>query len=716
MSEEVTLLAEHTGRAGCACASCAGNSDPYLDVRLDTSADPDAGTIHANGKPIWTVEQISAYLNRSGAGWNDEPWQANQSDANLDVINFGFHLNQTTLFNNGYVVTTPTGGLAGLPEFFNFAPFSEAQKAAARLAIGFWDELIDVSFAETHVNSADIAFSNLASAPNTQAYAILPLSVLYGVSWIDAQVGDIAGDVWVSLSQASNMQLGFGEYGFKSIVHEIGHALGLSHPGNYNAAPGVLITYPVNAEYYQDSRQYTTMSYFNAEFTGSGHVDWGKLTWIQAATPLVHDIAAIQKIYGADPTTRTGDNVYGFNSNSGNVYDFTVNKLPVLCIYDAGGEDTLDFSGWNSASIIDLNPGAFSSGGGSGVVPLDQLKAAGLLPASFTEADYLAMRTAYKAVDGMLDDNISIAYGTTIENAVGGGGNDLIAGNAVANVLRGNGGDDGLAGRDGDDLLDGGVGADTMMGGKGNDHFMVENGGDLVAELIGEGNDTVESHIDYVLTDHVENLLLVGSARTGTGNAIDNLLVGNALANRLDGGAGNDRLVGGNGFDFSKGGQGADVFVASIDASKFSTKNGTMSVDAVLDFTKGEDKIDLSGIDAKAGGGWDTFTFLGTDNGKNAGQLFYKGYDSVNGAERALGIDLDGVDGASPYEGKVSVVFGNVDGGTPDFMLVLFNTDGVSASDFIFVDDEAFGAAEASSSLYYASSAADHIGAVPLLF
>ena len=78
--------------------------------------------------------------------------------------------------------------------------------------------------------------------------------------------------------------------------------------------------------------------------------------------PLLHDILTIQTKYGADPTTRVGDTVYGFNSNAGNaVYDFGQNPYPHLAIYDAGGIDTIDLSGFNISQFIDLHAGAFSS-------------------------------------------------------------------------------------------------------------------------------------------------------------------------------------------------------------------------------------------------------------------------------------------------------------------------------------------------------------------
>ena len=83
-----------------------------------------------------------------------------------------------------------------------------------------------------------------------------------------------------------------------------------------------------------------------------------------------------------------------------------------------------------------------------------------------------------------------------------------------------------------------------------------------------------------------------------------------------------------------------------------------MSVDIVTDFdAAGNDLIDLSNIDQ-------LFTFRGTSANKNDGDLTYKTYNSINGAENALGIDIDGQPGASGVSGPVTVVFGNVDGGS----------------------------------------------------
>ena len=175
----------------------------------------------------------------------------------------------------------------------------------------------------------------------------------------------------------------------------------------------------------------------------------------------------------------------------------------------------------------------------------------------------------YSDIKGM-KGNIAIAFGTTIENAVGGFTNDAITGNEVVNRLEG---------RLGDDDLDGGGNADILIGGKGDDRYTIDTPdyyvprgevggrpfpripGDKVIELENEGTDTVCSYINYSLSEHLENLELIGSANlNGYGNARDNKLTGNAGVNRLEGRAGNDELDGRVGDDIMVGGTGNDTY------------------------------------------------------------------------------------------------------------------------------------------------------------
>lgn len=673
---------------------------PALDVSVapvDASVDGQGGEIR--GKPVFTIEQVVEQLNRGGAGWTpDVVDHAVPRDGDVSVLNFGFHTAQS-MFAEPYVYEED-GVLYGRPEYFGFAEFSDAQKAAARESMAAWDDLIAPTLVETAPEEADITFANYTNRPGTQAYAYLP----YDYTPDNADL--IAGDVWVSANQPSNFQLDEGLYGIHTLVHESGHALGLEHPGDYNAAPGVSITYAANAEYYQDSRAYSVMSYFSAAEVGARHFDFNISTTVYAATPLVHDIAAIQAIYGADMTTRTGDTTYGFNSNAGrDSYDFTKTPAPVMAIWDAGGIDTLDASGYATDQIIDLTPGSLSSIGGvtyDTAPSFEQVNAnraaAGYAPVALATYNSNMAALAANPVVGRLTDNVGVAYGATIENGVGGSGSDRLIGNTVANTLTGNAGNDTLEGRAGNDILlggagndvlDGGEGVDKMTGGAGDDRYVVDTWRDTVTELAHGGTDTVWSSISYNLGANLENLRLTGDATLGAGNSLGNVIEGNDAFNLLSGeagndslsgaggndillgGAGNDRLNGGAGFDILFGGAGNDVF--AFDASSFPSRD-SLSIDFIGDFGRG-DLFDFSALDADSTlDGDQAFSLVSHWTGV-AGQLMVSSYSNIFGAIGALGgVDL-GAYGWGLW-GGASIVWGDLDGDASSDFAVLVSGGG----------------------------------------
>lgn len=651
----------HSDDIGCACPACSGGEPEQMIFDVSAlmaaaefgSVDGMAGTVGANGKPIWSVDQIAAHLNRSGTNWLETPGNAQQRDDNLQEITFGFLATQQQVQDNGYVYFLNGQGY-GLAEYFNFAAFNAAQQGAAREAMGLWDDLVSVSFREVPAGQADINFGALANAPTTQAYARLPSGLMSSNPTVNAQVQWIAGDIWVSNSQASNTHLTPGGYGLQTLTHEVGHALGLSHPGAYNAAPGVSITYAANAEYYQDVRNYTIMSYFNPRDIGTRDFNWNIMNIAYTPTPMVHDIAAIQRIYGADMTTRTGDTTYGFNSNAGrDAFDFTINTGGSMAIWDAGGTDTLDASGFNTDQIIDLNPGALSSIGGvtlaeAELLTFEQVNAnrAAMGIAPVARATYDANIAALRAnpLLGRIVDNVGIAYGAWIENGVGGGGNDVLIGNATRNVLNGGAGQDTASyrgassgitfvvgqGGNGDatgdtyvsiERFEGTNFADNMIGGNANDYLLGAGGNDYVAGGNGDdtlfggdgadqidggnGNDTVDGgNGDDQVVGGGGNDTLNGGAGNDTidgGNGNDTLS-GGAGSDTVDGGAGNDVVNGGAGDDILTGGGANDIFA-------FTEIGGN---DQITDLRRGYDRVDLSGIDAITGGGDDAFTWIGS--------------------------------------------------------------------------------------------------------
>jgi serralysin len=406
--------------------------------------DPDGNGIAYNGKPVYTVAQAAETLTRNGAVWPISG-NGNITYSFLDKAPGG-------LYNNPHETY-----LGSLTE--GFAPFTAGQRAAARNAINLWDDVVAVDFVEKNGKGADILFMNSSTAA-AQAAAFTPF-----LNGGNGKYYKVQGDLYVNQETADNFDLYYGGYGQTTLVHEIGHTIGLEHPGDYNFGddgpdPGTdpdPITYAGDAFYFQDSTQYSIMSYFHAGNTGTkGFVNWLTGGYAQTPqTPMVHDIAAAQLLYGAETTTRTGNTVYGFNSTANrDVFDFTVNIDPFLAIWDAGGHDTLDLSGWTRNSVLDLAEGGFSSGFGLVLTAAHVTALNAMYGTPFTLANWNSIFNGQTTNPGYLSDNISIAYGTIIEDGRTGSGNDDLFGNQAANRLNGGAGQDDYTGRGGNDVFE----------------------------------------------------------------------------------------------------------------------------------------------------------------------------------------------------------------------------------------------------------------------
>ena len=158
----------------------------------------------------------------------------------------------------------------------------------------------------------------------------------------------------------------------------------------------------------------------------------GNYNYLISSTPMVYDIAAIQHLYGA-ATYNAGDTVYKYDPA----------KPFVEAIWDSGGYDTLDLSSFNKACTINLTPGAYST---------------------------------IACTDWTMTDNLGIAAGAIIEQAIGGSGSDTITGNFADNTLYGGAGNDVISAGDGDDIIYCGTGNDTLTGGLGADEFRFYSG------------------------------------------------------------------------------------------------------------------------------------------------------------------------------------------------------------------------------------------------
>jgi hypothetical protein len=285
---------------------------------------------------------------------------------------------------------------ASSPDGRGFQPMSDTQKLAVKDALSYLSGLVNLTFEEAtgaQVGHADINFgTNNQSLINTSGYANPPNGS-----------GDHA--VYLMLDNSGrnpNTNFSEGSYGWQTLIHEIGHTLGLKHPGNYNAtgggSAGPYLPKPT------DTRRYTVMSYNNPtdslqviKNTSAQGVTTFTPQYVYPQTYMSYDIAALQFVYGVGD----GEGVSNYQVNE---FSADWSGMQTLWLPTDG---SVDASRTTRSNIIDLRAGAFSS------INLTSLSDLNAIPA--------ALR---KQVTYMGLNNVTLAYGSDVKTAKGGSAND----------------------------------------------------------------------------------------------------------------------------------------------------------------------------------------------------------------------------------------------------------------------------------------------------
>ena len=277
-----------------------------------------------------------------------------------------------------------------------FAAMSATQKQVVRDILAMYASVARISFSETtSLSNANLRFGTSNQANESSGVTYTSLNGDGGLTQADVFIGNTGS----ASSQSATSTLTPGGYGYLTLIHEIGHALGLKHPGNYNAGGGGVS--PPYMPLAFDSEKFTVMSYLdNADST------------LYHSTPGLLDIAALQYMYGANTSA----------AGSTRSYSFSASSPFVKSLLSSGSSDSIDISNQTLASTILMTPGSLSSIGPD--------------PSGASARN-----------------NVSIPYGASLLNVTDGPAADLIVGNVLDNSFFGFSGANTLVGGGGKDTL-----------------------------------------------------------------------------------------------------------------------------------------------------------------------------------------------------------------------------------------------------------------------
>jgi serralysin len=414
----------------------------------------------------------------------------NSPDQNINGVLFGskWALNTVT-FNFPDQLSAYPAGYGVELNLANFSPLTVNQAAASTtILLTQFAAVVPLAFTQVantaiaDISAARTDLLNTDGSPFTSGYAYLPS-------------GNVnSGDIWYRNTNGDVATASIGNYSWFTLAHEIGHAMGLKH-GHETDGGGALTAN-------RNSTEFSIMTYASYIGGPTGGGSTNETTGFSQSL-MMYDIAGLQFMYGANFNTRSGNTTYAFNPNTGQMsIDGVGQETPAdnrlfLTIWDGGGTDTYDMSAYSTNLNVDLAPGGWSL--------FSQVQQANLGNNNFARANvFNALQYQSNAA-------------SLIENAIGGSGNDLMAGNAAANLLRGNAGSDSLSGLDGNDTLQGGTGPDLLTGGAGADTFFF-----ATADFAGGQTDIIADYAagtDVISMDFARSGLNGLSMTTGGGNA-----------------------------------------------------------------------------------------------------------------------------------------------------------------------------------------------------
>jgi serralysin len=361
-----------------------------------------------------------------------------------------------------------------------FQPVSNALQTAVTWALQQqFSKVSNLSYRQVDARSAADTSTAGIDLPNAGGFGSSP-STSTAPGNIQRQ-----GDIWIDDSVIARYPAPVaGDYGWHTILHELGHSVGLKHGHETGSISNIVATAD------RDSMEFSVMTYRG--YAGGDIPSSNKAeNFGSPQTLMMYDIAALQHLYGANYNTNSGDTTYQWNPGTGEMFVDGVgqgapgaNRI-FMTLWDGNGVDTFDLSNYTTNLQVNLLPEGWS------VFDPAQL-------AKLSVAHNVSARgNVFNALTFHSDPR------SLIENVIGGPGHDSITGSASDNVLVGGAGQDTLSGGEGDDILNGGSERDVALYSAARGSYSLARSGDqfeiidsrafpaVVGAFQGDGHDTL---------------------------------------------------------------------------------------------------------------------------------------------------------------------------------------------------------------------------------
>jgi hypothetical protein len=346
--------------------------------------------------------KLNAVLNVGSFQWEQNPAQKTADTSSYEIKPGVFALKDGAakqVIKYKFLSEASDPALSTALDQKGFKAMSADQMASVTKALNYISSLVNIQFDLISSGSADINFGMNDQGTVSGGYATGANPAMSSTKSVNLLLNKVT---------AVNNKPEQGDYGWETLIHEVGHTLGLKHPGAYNAGGGGAAgPYLSPAD---DNRRNTVMSYYDPvdakNWTNTSGTSYSYAS-VNPRTYMPLDILALQFLYGKNTTgtslTDSNKTLDVFQTTT-----FNANWMGMETLSSTVDGVSVDLSGVQASNIVDLRAGAFSS-------------------INIKDATYNAQLGSAKTLQTFYNlNNVGLSYDASISSLIGGAGRDIV--------------------------------------------------------------------------------------------------------------------------------------------------------------------------------------------------------------------------------------------------------------------------------------------------